>query len=82
MCLVCVCGLAVPHRLFVLLTHTSEHVCGVCGVLYRLFLTELALETDRKRGERKRGDFLRGSVPSACVWACLATPIVCAAHPH
>jgi hypothetical protein len=53
-------GLALPLRLFVLLTHTSEHVCGVCDVLYRLFLTELALETDGKKGGRKRGDFFRG----------------------
>ena len=61
---------------------TSEQVCGVCGVLSRLILTQLALETDRKHGERKRGDFWRGYVPGVSVWPCLAWPIVCTAHPH
>ncbi len=39
LCVVCAFDLALLHRLFVLLTHTREHVCCVFGVLLRLFLT-------------------------------------------
>ena len=54
--LVCAFGLALPRRLFLLLTHTSGHVCGVCGVLYRLYLTSKAhfraFETTRRQKNR------------------------------
>jgi len=50
---VCVYGLALPRRVFVLLIHTSEQVYGVCSVLSRLILAQLALETDRKYGKKK-----------------------------
>ena len=68
-CLVRVFRLALPHQLFVLLTYTSDHACGVFGVLYRSFLTPLALETDKKHGKRKEG--ISECVGAWCVYVAL-----------
>ena len=70
MCLMRVFDPVLPRRLFVLITHTSGQVCGVCGGLSRLFMTQLAHGTDRKHGERKRGD--SGGLFAWCV--CIASP--------